>query len=335
MTDRTTPATPARRRVLLWGGAAAGAAAAGSLGWRAAARQRPRPSGAITVSTGVASGVYTRYGELLRRQLARDLPELKVTLRASEGSVQNIARLVAGEADFTIATADAIAAYRRDGGPGAGRLRACARLYDDYLQLVVPVSSSVSSMRELAGLRVGVGQDQSGVQLVTRELLAAAGLDMERDIEAVREGIHVMPSLLEEGRLDAFVWSGGLPTQAVEELSGRMSVRLVPLAELLPALHARGAQHTHYRWGVVTPDAYPAISGTRVTESIAVANLLLTVVETDALLAEQLTASVIRGRDRIGAEVHAAQRVDVRSAIYTRPLELHEGARRYYRSVKS
>jgi hypothetical protein len=43
---------------------------------------------------------------------------------------------------------------------------------------------------------------------------------------------------------------------------------------------------------------------------------------------------VIDSRDRIGAHVHSAQLVDLRTAIYTDPLVLHEGARRYYRSVK-
>ena len=38
--------------------------------------------------------------------------------------------------------------------------------------------------------------------------------------------------------------------------------------------------------------------------------------------------------DGIGAHVHSAQLVDLRTAIYTDPLGLHEGARRYYRSVK-
>jgi TRAP-type uncharacterized transport system substrate-binding protein len=43
---------------------------------------------------------------------------------------------------------------------------------------------------------------------------------------------------------------------------------------------------------------------------------------------------VIDSRDGIGALVHAAQLVDLRTAVFTDPLELHEGAVRYYRSVK-
>lgn len=328
------PSLPQRRALLGWGAAGAAAAAAG-LWWRASAAGRPGPSGSVVVSTGVPSGVYAQYGQLLRDRLARDLPGLRVTLTPSEGSVENIERLVAGEADFAIATADSLAAYRAADGRSAGRLRACARLYDDYLQLVVRGGSPVRSAADLAGLRVGVGQDQSGVQLVTRELLAAAGLEMERDVVALREGIHTMPRMLESGRLDAFFWSGGLPTRAVEQLARRLPIGLVPLGGLLPALRGRGPHTAHYRAAVIPPDAYPDIPAGQVVDTLAVANLLVTVEWADEELTEQVTASVIRGRDEIGREVHAAQRVDLRTAIYTRPLQLHEGARRYYRAVKT
>ncbi|WP_243740440.1 TAXI family TRAP transporter solute-binding subunit [Streptomyces sp. 8K308] len=302
--------------------------------WRPLFGADARPSGSVTMSTGVASGVYSRYGELLRGQLARDAPGLEITLEPSEGSVQNIERLVAGEADFAIATADAIAAYQASGGEGIDRLRACARLYDDYIQLVVPADSPVQDTADLAGLRVGVGQDQSGVQPAARQLLEAAGLDMEEDIEAIRSGINAMPRMLEAGRLDAFFWSGGLPTSAVERLAANTEIRLVPLEDLLPALTALGPQNAYYRAAGLPPDAYPDIIGSQVVDTLAVANLLLTTDAVDDALTEQVTRSVINGRDRIGQEVHAAQRVDRRTAIYTQPLELHPGARDYYRSVK-
>jgi TRAP transporter TAXI family solute receptor len=303
--------------------------------WQPGFGDGQRVTGEVVMSTGVPSGVYTRYGELLRQELAGDAPDLDVTLRSSAGSVDNIERLVSGEADFAIATADSLAAYQESGGEGAERLLACVRLYDDYMQLVVPADSPVRSAADLAGLRVGVGQDRSGVQLVTRELLAAAGLDMERDITAVKQGIDVTPTMLEAGRLDAFFWSGGLPTAAVEHLGDLMDIRLVPLGDLLPALRERGGYAEHYRAAVMPPDAYPEIAGGQAIETIAVANLLVTTDRAADALTEQVTRSVINGRDRIGREVHAAQRVDLRTAIYTQPLDLHPGALAYYRSVKS
>ncbi|MGP3971220.1 TAXI family TRAP transporter solute-binding subunit [Streptomyces sp. 6N223] len=307
----------------------------GALLWRPLFGDGERLSGEMAMSTGVPSGVYTRYGQLLREELARDAPGLEVRLRPSAGSVENIERLIAGEADFAIATADSLAAYQQSGGGGAERLLACARLYDDYMQLVVPADSPVRSAADLAGLRVGVGQDRSGVQLVTRELLAAAGLDMETDITAVEEGIDVTRTMLEAGRLDAFFWSGGLPTTAIRHLGDLMDIRLVPLGDLLPELRERGGYAAHYRAAVMPPDAYPHIAGGQGIETVAVANLLVTTDRSSDALTEQVTRSVINGRDHIGRAVHAAQRVDLRTAIYTQPLDLHPGALAYYRSVKS
>ncbi|KUJ68587.1 hypothetical protein ACZ90_17020 [Streptomyces albus subsp. albus] len=321
-----------RRRALQ--SAAAALALALLLWWLLPVGGGSRPSGRVVLSTGVPTGVYEKYGTLLRADLRRDLPDVDVRLLPSQGSVDNVQRLVRGDASYAIATADAVATYTAEGGKGADRLRACARLYDDYMQLVVPRDSPVHSARDLRGLRVGVGEDRSGVQLITRRLLAAAGLDLG-DIRARRVGIDRMTRLLREGRLDAFFWSGGLPTTALQDLAGQLPVRLVQLGDLAGPLHRQGERTRYYRAAVMPADAYPRMEqGGEAVKTIAVANLLVTTDRADARLTEQITRTVIRSRDRIGAVVHAAQRVDLRTAVFTDPLELHAGAARYYRSVK-
>ncbi|MFB7587839.1 TAXI family TRAP transporter solute-binding subunit [Streptomyces sp. NPDC056169] len=295
----------------------------------------PVPSGSVTFSTGVPTGVYQRYGMLLKQALAEDLPEVSIRLTDSEGSQQNLARVASGEADFTVATADAVAQYQRERKPGFERLRGCARLYDDYVQLVVRKGSTIRTVRDLRGLRVGVGQDGSGVRLIADRVLAAAGLTPVRDVEAVSAGINTMPGHLEDGDLDAFFWSGGLPTEAVQKLSERFEVRLIPLdATLVDRLHDVGDSTRHYRSAVIPADAYTSAQNGQPVETLAVANLLVTTAEADPDLVEGFTRTVIRSRDEIGGQVHPAQLVDLRTAVYTEPLPLHEGARRYYRSVK-
>ncbi|MEU8549348.1 TAXI family TRAP transporter solute-binding subunit [Streptomyces roseoverticillatus] len=292
------------------------------------------PARRMTFATGVPTGVYAKYGDLLKEDLGQDMPSLDVRLRRSQGSIDNLRQLTSGEADFTLATADSVATYRDEGKPGAGSLRACARLYDDYIQLVVEKGSPVQSARDLRGLRVGVGTDDSGVQLITRRLLKAAGLDFDKDITPVRVGIDKMPGLLERGRLDAFFWSGGLPTNAVQTLGLRLSIRLVQLGDLIEPLHAQGPQTRYYRAAVMPVDAYPELRASQAVKTLAVANLLVTMDDADPELAESVTRSVMNSRDRIGKQVHAAQKVDLRTAIFTDPLQLHAGARRYYVSAK-
>ncbi|RSS60114.1 TAXI family TRAP transporter solute-binding subunit [Streptomyces sp. WAC01280] len=323
----------ARRRLLAL--SAALLAVCGVLVWWLVPFGSPVPSGSVTFSTGVPTGVYQRYGKLLKEALAEDLPEVSIELTDSEGSQQNLARVASGEADFTVATADAVAQYQRERKPGFERLRGCARLYDDYVQLVVRKGSSLRKVRDLRGLRVGVGQPGSGVRLIADRVLAAAGLAPVRDVEAVSAGINTMPARLESGDLDAFFWSGGLPTDAVQKLSDRFEVRLIPLdATLVDRLHDVGDSTRHYRTAVIPADAYAKAQDGQPVETLAVANLLVTTAEADPDLVEGFTRTVIRSRDVIGSKVHPAQLVDLRTAVYTEPLPLHEGARRYYRSVK-
>ncbi|MFF7242773.1 TAXI family TRAP transporter solute-binding subunit [Embleya sp. NPDC008237] len=287
---------------------------------------RTTPRGPVSLATGVPTGVYHRYGELLRPRLSTDL-DVKVTVNSSGGSVENLRRVIDGVDTFGIATADAVA----DVGPGdRDRLRAVARLYDDYVQLVVPVGSPVQKITDLRGRRVVVGLPGSGVELITRRLLSEVGMgDMERAITPVRIGIGEATQRLRDGTVDAFFWSGGLPTGAVSDLAEHWSLRLVQLGDLAGKLRDRYGPV--YREAVVPADAYPG--GTE-TPTIAVPNLLVTRASQDAELIRRVTETVMENREAIGREVHAAQLVDPRTAIFTDPLPLHTGAQRWYRSVK-
>ncbi|MEU3773405.1 TAXI family TRAP transporter solute-binding subunit [Streptomyces sp. NPDC032472] len=321
------------RRTALWGLVAV-LAVLGLLVWWLRPFGEPELKGDLTFSTGVRTGVYHLYGQLLEQALARDMPGVRVRLETSQGSQENLQRVASGQADFTIATADAVSKYRADGKPGAEQLRGCARLYDDYVQLVVPAGSPVQSARDLRNKRVAIGQPGSGVRLISERLLTAAKLDPARDITPVSIGIDTMPAELEAGRIDAFFWSGGLPTNAVRELSERFDIRLVQLGDLVEALQGSGSPARYYRAAVMPQDAYTRARNTSSVATLAVPNLLVTTEDTDPELTEQFTRTVINRRDKIGHQVHAAQLVDLRTAIYTDPLDLHEGARRYYRSVK-
>ncbi|MFF8640466.1 TAXI family TRAP transporter solute-binding subunit [Streptomyces sp. NPDC015345] len=321
-----------RRRALQ--GSAAALVVLGLLSWWLLPVGEDSPSGRMKFSTGVRNGVYERYGKLLRTAISQDMPKVDVELLNSQGSPQNIERVATGEADFTIAAADAVEKYRLEGAPEAGRLRGCARLYDDYVQLVVPRGSDIQSVEDLRGKRVAVGQDRSGVRLIADRVLDAAGLDPDTDIEPVSAGIDTMPDLLKNRSIDAFFWSGGLPTTAVRTLSKDMDLRLVQLGYLVERLHKQGGASRYYRAATMPADAYPLAQQGSAVPTLAVANLLVTTDRADADLTAGLTRTVIDSRDHIGDEVHAAQLVDLRTALFTDPLPLHDGARRYYRSVK-
>ncbi|RKE21491.1 hypothetical protein BX266_4884 [Streptomyces sp. TLI_171] len=301
--------------------------------WVSSARSASGPRGEVAFATGVPRGVYDRYGGLLKEYIGSHLPELKVRLDNSEGSVDNLERLVSGRDDFAIATADAVASFQ---SPGKPQLRAIARLYDDYMQLVVPADSPVHKVQDLRGLRVGVGQAKSGVNLVTRRLLEAAGLDPDKDVTPSGLNIVQATQALQAKQLDAFFWSGGLPTAALSDLSEQTPIRIVPMGDLSDPLHQLAGDGVDaYRAATIPADAYPLVEPERTAvPTVAVPNLLVTRADVDPGLVEALTRVVIDSRDNIGGKVHAAQLVDLRTAVYTDPLPLHDGAKRYYLSMR-
>ncbi|CAM5475190.1 MULTISPECIES: TAXI family TRAP transporter solute-binding subunit [Streptomyces] len=314
--------------------AVAGVVALGLLLWWLLPLGEDPPSGTITFSTGTRAGVYQEYGELLRNELAKDMPQLKVKLLTSAGSQENVERVATGKADFTIAAADAVDTYKMSGKTVTDRLRGVARLYDDYVQLVVPPDSDIRSVADLKGKRVAIGLPNSGVRLIATRVLEAAGIDPEKDITPRSDGIDTGPKRLGH-ELDAFFWSGGVPTDGLEKIAESSAFRFVPIdADLVAKVHAQGDTAHFYRATNMPESAYPTVQNGDTVATIAVSNLLITRKDMDPRLTEWLTRTVIKSRDGIGAHVHSAQLVDVRTAIYTDPLALHDGARRYYRSVK-
>ncbi|MGW6908619.1 TAXI family TRAP transporter solute-binding subunit [Streptomyces sp. NPDC054940] len=315
-------------------GTAAGFVALGLLLWWLLPLGEEPPSGTITFSTGTRAGVYQEYGALLRKELAKDMPQLKVRLLTSDGSQENVERVATGQADFTIAAADAVDTFKIGGKPVTDRLRGVARLYDDYVQLVVPPDSDIRSVADLKGKRVAIGRANSGVRLIATRVLEAAGIDPKKDITPRSDGIDTGPKRLGH-ELDAFFWSSGVPTDGLEEIAETSSFRFVPIdADLVAKVHAGGDTAHFYRATNMPESAYPTIQNGDTVPTIAVSNLLITRKDMDPRLTEWLTRTVIKSRDGIGAHVHSAQLVDLRTAIYTDPLTLHDGARNYYRSVK-
>lgn len=314
-------------------------ASAGFGWWLASPGGVDYPRGAYGLATGSSGGVYQRYGALLQPNVSRDVPGVVLRLDASAGGPDNLGRIGDGRDTFGIATADAVAHYA---GPGAGHLRALGRLYDDYVQLLVPSGSDIKGVADLRGKRVGTGQPGSGVALIADRVLRASGLSVARgDLTAVPLGIDQAPQQLAAGKIDAFFWSGGLPTAGVTQLTADAHVRLVPLGGLATKLDAlaadedKGPQNTQvYRTSTIPASAYPLTVPDTAVSTIAVANLMVTRDDVSTGLVQRVTAAIIDSRDAIGQVVHSAQLVDIRSAIYTDPLPLAEGARRYYRSVK-
>ncbi|SHM45067.1 TAXI family TRAP transporter solute-binding subunit [Cryptosporangium aurantiacum] len=289
------------------------------------------PPGGIRISTGGVGGVYEAYGLAFEEVLADELPELRVRVDNSSGSVDNLTRLAGGRADLTFISADT--AFRipalEEAAGAPGRIRAVARIYDEYVQVVVRQDAPIRTLSDLRGKRVSVGSQGSSVEITARRLLAAAHMDDNRDIVRRGYGVSESARLLAAGDLDAFFWVGGLPTAAVATLAGTVPIRLLPIERYVATL--QGQYGSFYQLATVPEGTYTGVPDTR---TAAVPSYLLASRALDDDLVYRLTAALFSHRTRIADVVPSGRVLDVRSAISTATVPLHPGAVRYYRSVK-
>jgi TRAP transporter TAXI family solute receptor len=246
-------------------------------------------------------------------------PGLKVQVEGSDGSLDNLARLRDGTADLALTTMDAT-----EQAPPTP-LRALGRIYDDYVQIVVPASSRLRSVADLAGRRVVVNTPGSGTALVAHRVLAAAEITVQEFDLGVDGGL----AALEQHKVDAVFWSGGIPTPSIVRAAERSDLRLLSLGELAKAL--RTTYGAVYRPATIPPGRY---RGTDEVTTLASANLLMARADADPAMVTAVLSTIFDRRDAIGDAVAAANATDRRTAIWTGELRLHPAAIDYYRRTK-
>jgi ABC-type nitrate/sulfonate/bicarbonate transport system substrate-binding protein len=137
---------------------------------------------------------------------------LSVTEAPVESSPGQFRSLLAGEFDLVLTSPDNVAAYRlSDNNPL--KLASDVRILlgvDAGMGLTIVASPEISSLAELRGRTVAVDVPQSGFALVLLAMLAAAGLEPERDFTLVSLGSTPTRKVaLLEGRCDATMLNAG------------------------------------------------------------------------------------------------------------------------------
>jgi TRAP transporter TAXI family solute receptor len=187
----------------------------------------------------------------------------------------------------------------------------------------------VTSLRDLEGLTVSLGAENSGVNVIAARVLDAAGVD----VASVRDpqldlGESIMA--MERGQIDGFFWVGGLPTPGIVELSEATPVRLLPIEQdWVNEVNDRYSDA--YRPADVPAGTYGIATS---AATMAVPNYLVTAASTPDGVARDILSGLFDARLRIAGEVPAAALLDRRSAIFTGPVPLHPGAIDYYRDLR-
>jgi TRAP transporter TAXI family solute receptor len=265
-----------------------------------------------------------RSGAGLAKAITRDLPRLTASVEHTEGSVENLYLLRRGRVQLAFTLADAAGVAHGDAPDAVVGL---AQVHDDYLQVVVRDNSDIGTMADLAGRRVSVGPRGSGTELVAGRVLAVSDLDGPHQPLRQHLDIRAAARALADDRIDAFFWSGRLPTAAIAALQSSISIRLLDLGEAASRLRHRYSPDVYVQSRI--PRAVYRVRDPVTT--VSVPSLLVVRRDLDDETAYRLTRLVVGRADELGDAHATALRFNSRSASTVYPLELHPGAARWYR----
>lgn len=284
-----------------------------------------QPGGRLRLAAGDPGGLYLAFAEILAERLSARHSGITVEVLPTEGTVENLERLRAGDVDMGLALAD-VAERDRAAGPLDTAPQAVARVYENYLQVIVRESTSAQKLSDLEGKRVSIGPPRSGAAATSEVLFDAAGLRgrLEMVNYRLRDGL----AQLADGGIDALVWSGGVPTPAVAELDSQVPLRMLDIGGFAPSM-SRLAGYPYVVRRVPAGEYVPP--GIR---SLGVPDLLLCHQDSDS----DLIAAVVNVLDTDAPQlvppyVQGLQYLDAPSMIQTGLIPLHPGGIREYRSL--
>lgn len=285
----------------------------------------------LSIATGGTGGVYYPYGGGLAKVLNDHLPGVRATAEVTAASVDNLKLIRDGQADVAFTLADTLADAVAGRGPFEGRPAdavSLAVLYSNYTHVVALEAAGLRAIPDLRGRTISTGAAGSGTEVIALRVLRAAGLDPDRDVRRQALGVSESGEALKDGKIDAFFWSGGLPTAGVQDLAHTPNVR-IRLLPTLAVLSALTAEHGDLYFPLEIPaGTYPGVEAP--VPVVGVANVLVVNRAMPDELAYEITRVLFERREELAAIHPEARSLSLETATKGSPADFHPAAVRYY-----
>ena len=285
----------------------------------------------ISIATGGTGGVYYVYGGALARLISESVPGVEATAEVTSASIDNLKFLRDGKADIAFTLADTLKDASEGKGAFEGRpvdLRSLAVLYTNVTHVITTKNSGISGLVGLKGKVVSMGSAGSGTETIADRTLAAAGLDPAKDIRRENLSAQASADALKDGKIDAFFWSGGLPTAAVLDLAISAPISILETADVLPKLQATYGEAL-YRPVSIPIGVYSSVE-TEV-HTFGVSNVLVVPASFDDQRAYLIVKAMFEKKAALAAAHAEARNLSLETAVKGSPVAFSGGALTYYR----
>jgi TRAP transporter TAXI family solute receptor len=283
-----------------------------------------RTADGYAIAAGPEHGQYLRFAHALA-----DIKGVSTIPLVTRGGEDNLRLLRAGKVSIALAQGDAaLAAYEGRGnfaadGPNV-TLRAAGSLYPEPVHVLVRTDGPITTVGDLKGRSVAIGEQGSASRTTALRVLEAHGLSV-KDIKPLELPIGEALVALREKRADAVIQIIGAPADSVRDALAQIPLRLVPLGA--NAVSALAASRTGYFAHTIARGAY-ALQKQDV-RTVATAAILLVASDLSDSEVDALTRFVFaKGRDFAAHGSAQGAQVSAANARLGLPIPVHNAAAR-------
>ncbi|MDU7339280.1 MAG: TAXI family TRAP transporter solute-binding subunit [Clostridium sp.] len=192
--------------------------------------QKEQPIQVLTIGTADSGGTMYPVGRAISQVINENIPQMKINIGASNGSLTNIEGLRGGQIDLGLVSGDvAYCAYWGEeefSGKPMKNLRAIGAVYFSQSNWIAKDTSNAVFVHDLLGKRVAVGPESSTTELSARIALQVVGINSS-NTKLVNYGLGAGSKAMLEGKLDAMHGLAGIPIKAMQDLFKSESCHLL------------------------------------------------------------------------------------------------------------
>ena len=283
----------------------------------------------LKYATGGTSGTYYGFSGVIANVLNEKLKgTLNLKVESTGASKANIQMIASGDADIAIVQND-VMYYAFTGtdlfaesGAITGFSAVCS-CYPEYVQILA--KKDITSIEQLAGKNVSVGDAGSGTEFNAKQILGAYGLSFD-DIKVSNQSFADSADALKNGTIDAAFVVAGYPTTAVTELATNFDFNLLAVDDAHAA--KLQADYGFYYYGVIPGGTYSPVA-----DDVPAVAVMATIIASDKVPADVVYAFV-KGLFDYKADITAGHvkgnELDLNTAVSGVSIPWHAGAAKFY-----
>jgi len=285
----------------------------------------------VRMATGGSTGTYYAFGSAVG-QILGEKTGISITVQSTGASKANIQLIDAGEVELAIVQNDVMDYAWRGvdlfNGEKITGFASMAGLYAEVCQIVVNPASGITTVADLRGKNVSVGDAGSGVEFNARQILEAYGITFEQ-IGKQNLSFSASADALRDNKIDAFFCVAGSPTPAIIDLATGKDIKILDIDDAHAAMLI--SNYPFYTKYPIPAGSYRGQSTAVQTVAVKATFIVSSKLSEDTVY--KLTKSLFENKILIEAAHQKGQELSYNYAVEGISVPFHPGAARYFREV--